>query len=388
MENINSALQNLSILSYGQKNDNILSNNKYRKNKIVIFILFIGQILSILFIFSLYIPTYYLPNNSFNFPILVKSLSFLLFGIICLIIKHSIKYPKGYFFLVIFFETQGYFFRILAENDYKQNSQKTRIVIFKYDYISIVLIFILVIIFSISNLKTYHYSCWHFLSIFISLIGIFLISYTFYINTNHLFELNIKNIIYLFISCLSYSISYIFQEINFKKENNISLFFIYQGIFSGLVLFIQSFILKEPDRFSFEQFNYKSIILVFAFIIIQLLYYLILPFFIKIVTSIFLTMSLGNSIVYIYFIFKIKEFQSINLKFLFFIIVGMILNFIALLIFAKLKIKKKIEEEDENLIEKINNNITISNNNDSNIDFGIEMQKQNLSYTQIKDLKN
>ena len=386
MENINSTLQKLSILSYGQNNDSIISKkSKYRKNKIVIFMLFIGQILSILFIFSLYIPTYYLPNSYFNFPILVKSLSFLIFGIIYFIIKHSIKYPKGYFFLVIFFESQGYYFRILAENDFKRRNQKATIVIFKYDYISIVLNFILVIFFSFPNLKTYQYSCWHFFSIFISLIGIVLISYTFYINTIHLFELNIKNIIYLVISCLSYSISFIFQEINFKKENNISLFFIYQGIFSGLILFIESFILKEPDRFSFEHFNYHSIILLSVFIIIQLLHYSILPFFIKSVTSIFLTMSLGNSIVYIYFIFKIKEFPSIKLKYLFFIIGGMILNFIGLFIFEKVKIKKMKDEEEENLIEKINsNNITILNNNDSLLDYGIELQKQNLSYIKIK----
>ncbi len=382
MENINSALNKLSILSYGQNNDNIISNNKYRKNKIVIFKLFIGQILSILFIFSLYIPTYYLPNSNFNFPILVKSLWFLIFGIICFIIKHSIKYPKGYFFLVIFFETQGYFFRILAENDFKQRNHNARIAIFKYDYISIGLNFILVFFFFLFNLKRYQYSCWHFFSIFISLIGIFLISYTYYINTTHLFELNIKNIIYLVISCLSYSISFIFQEINFKKEKDISLFFIYQGIFSGLVLFIESFILKEPDRFSFENFNYHSIILLSVFIIIQTLNYSILPFFIKSVTSIFLIMSLGNSFVYIYFIFKIKEFPSIKLKYLFFIIGGMILNFIGLFIFEKLKIKKKKDEDEENLMEKINSNptnsnITILDNNESLIDYGIEMQKKN-----------
>ncbi len=93
-------------------------------------------------------------------------------------------------------------------------------------------------------------------------------------------------------------------------------------------------------------------------------------------------MSLGNSFVYIYFIFKIKEFPSIKLKYLFFIIGGMILNFIGLFIFEKLKIKKKKDEDEENLMEKINsnptdNNITILDNNESLIDYGIEMQKKN-----------
>ena len=86
MESINKALEKLTIIP-SNIND-LISNNKYRKNKIVIFSLLIGQFLSLLYIFCLYIPTYYLPNYSFNFPILTKSLAFFVIGIFWLIIKH------------------------------------------------------------------------------------------------------------------------------------------------------------------------------------------------------------------------------------------------------------------------------------------------------------
>ncbi len=380
MESINKALEKLTIIP-SNIND-LISNNKYRKNKIVIFSLLIGQFLSLLYIFCLYIPTYYLPNYSFNFPILTKSLAFFVIGIFWLIIKHSIEYPKGYFFLIIFFETQGYFFRILAENDLRNNeSKKSKITtfrIFDYDYVSITLTGVFVILLSFYNLKKYQYYCWHFLSIFISFSGIILLCYTYHINIEHYFEekLTNKNLIYIIISCICYSISFMFQEINFKKGNDIYIFFIYQGIFSGLVFFIESFILKEPDYFSFKKIDKKIIILTSLYVVIHLLYYSILPFFLKKVTSIYLSMNLGNSIGYIYFIFFLQFFKNLNIKYLLFIFGGMLLNFIGLLIFEKVKIKKSKDDDEEN---EENNSKSKSENNEESMDFGIEMQRNNSS---------
>ena len=166
-----------------------------------------------------------------------------------------------------------------------------------------------------------------------------------------------------------------FQEINFKKGNDIYIFFIYQGIFSGLIFFIESFTLKEPDYFSFKKIDKKIIIFTSLYVVIHLLYYSILPFFLKKVTSIYLSMNLGNSIGYIYFIFFLQFFKNINIKYLLFIFGGMLLNFIGLLIFEKVKIKKTKDDEEN----ETNNSKSKSENNEETMDFGIEMQRKNSS---------
>ena len=86
-------------------------------------------------------------------------------------------------------------------------------------------------------------------------------------------------------------------------------------------------------------------------------------------------MNLGNSIGYIYFIFFLQFFKNINIKYLLFIFGGMLLNFIGLLIFEKVKIKKTKDDEEN----ETNNSKSKSENNEETMDFGIEMQRKNSS---------
>ena len=86
-------------------------------------------------------------------------------------------------------------------------------------------------------------------------------------------------------------------------------------------------------------------------------------------------MNLGNSIGYIYFIFFLQFFKNINIKYLLFIFGGMLLNFIGLLIFEKVKIKKTKDDEEN----ETNNSKSKSENNEEKMDFGIEMQVNNSS---------
>ena len=58
-----------------------------------------------------------------------------------------------------------------------------------------------------------------------------------------------------------------------------------------------------------------------------------------------------------------------------FIFGGMLLNFIGLLIFEKVKIKKTKDDEEN----ETNNSKSKSENNEETMDFGIEMQRKNSS---------
>ena len=362
-------------------------NNKYKRKSLVIFMLLvIGQGMSIL---NTLINSFTTKTFQYQYPILYYGGFYFIFFIIWMCINRKVTEPKRYYYLIILFETQSFFFDYLANYSYhsqlvlEENSKDNTTTVenitsnvialhlnnitieedmdakFKNSYPSyinfpmqFIFTFILFIIFMRNK---YYLRKRHYFSIFLGVVSVGLFSY-FYIHNyfrDSLLLFNdfktsskIKVIIFTLLSNILLSLSYILQEHFFKSGKEIYEFFPYKAFLSMIILGFESFCVGEFKFINKEIFTNKDIGLNFLyFCVINSIYLSVIPFLIKHITSVILMINYINYLFYYYFFYLNKKNFIQNYGLL--IVFGLVLNLLSFYIFVKFKAKKSYQNMKE-----------------------------------------
>ena len=347
-----------------------------RKAVMVFMVLFLGQITSLLNMFTYnYFPKFL----SCNYPLLFHSFFFAFFFIIWLLINRRFTEPKRYYYLIIFLETQSFFLRCLTNSIYQNksiihsddeeiinnttniqnitnNNNKNnyytlndQIEPYIPSYIRLPTSFLIIFVsFFIFLRKKYYFRKRHYFSLFIGFIGIFLIIYYYKYNYYEIFSAFYQNfklsskiqiIIYTSLSCIFISISFIIQENFFKSGKEIYEFFPYKGFISMLIFLLESFCIGEFKYLNKDLFTNKNVIIkFFIFLAMNGVYVSVIPFLIKQITSIMVGLNLMNYLFY-YYLFYLDKKLFMEKKTLY-LIAGVFLILVSFYVFMKFKINK------------------------------------------------
>ena len=397
------------------KNENNEDRKDKRKSLVVIMILIIGQTMSIL---NTLINNFTTKTFQYQYPILYYGGFYFVFFIVWMCINRKIKEPKRYYYLIILFESQSFFFDYLANYSYSsqynfleesiknETKNNTNLYIenntldinidkeFRNGYpsyinfpIQFTITFLLFLIFL---KKKYFLRKRHYFSLFLGIISVGLFTY-FYFHNYFKYSLSlfnkfkisskIKIIIFSILSNLLLSLSYILQEYFFKSGQEIYDFFPYKAFLSMIILGFESFCVGEFQFINKEIFKNNDITLNFVyFSLINIIYLSVIPFLIKHITSVMLTNNYINYLFYYYLFYLSKKQFLQNYGLL--IVFGPITNLLSFYIFVKYKIKKTYEDMKET-IEKTNIGSLLNhtskydiNKSDNNASTHVEMNIQ------------
>ena len=374
------------IPNKNENNEDRKDRKDKRKSLVVIMILIIGQTMSVL---NTLINNFATKTFQYQYPILYYGGFYFVFFIVWMCINRKIKEPKRYYYLIILFESQSFFFDYLANYSYSsqynfseesiknETQNNTNLYIenntldinidkeFRNGYpsyinfpIQFIITFLLFLIFL---KKKYYLRKRHYFSLFLGIISVGLFTYFYFHNyfkyslslfNNFKISSKIKIIIFSTLSNLLLSLSYILQEYFFKSGQEIYDFFPYKAFLSMIILGFESFCVGEFQFINKEIFKNNDITLNFVyFSLINIIYLSVIPFLIKHITSVMLTINYINYLFY-YYIFYLSKKQFLQ-NYGLLIVFGPITNLLSFYIFVKYKIKKTFEDMKET-IEKTN----------------------------------
>ena len=248
------------------------SREESNKSKIIkiIFIILLGQLLTILYTFNNYLLKEI--KASFNFPILFNSFYFFCFGFFWLIFQHRFSKVNLCNIFIIILHSQYIFFYNTPYND--QNLASI------FYLICIIFTFIFNFFF-FSKIKN---SILHLIGIFMVLSGIFYIYYfTDSSKINYLKEIkeHITTVIFIIISSICFSLSILLIQKYLKKSDILEFYPLY-GILEGIILLFQSFIFKEPINFiQKKEIEFRILGLIIIFIICSSFLIGLFPYYIQ-----------------------------------------------------------------------------------------------------------
>ena len=390
------------------QNESKTETKDERKTLVIIMIMIIGQTMCIL---NTLINNFTMQTFKIAYPLLYSGGFFFLFFIVWMCINRKITSPKRYYYLIVFLETQSFFFDYLANYSYTfqielisnnkdnnaQSSAKETLfeltdetIVDKINeidpdnkfinsypaYIYFPIQFILTfLIFIFFMRKRYYLQKRHYFSLFIGIISVVLFTCFYYINyfkkslnlfNNFETSSKIKVIIFSFLSNILLSLSYISQEHFFKSGKEIYEFFPYKAFLSMLILAFESFCVGEFRFINRQIFSNKEIIINFVyFCVINAIYLSVIPFLIKHITSIILVTNYINYLFYYYMIYLSKD--NFIKKYGLLLVFGLALNLLSFYIFVKYRAKKSsnnLKEEIERA--SIGSLLNTSNNYDIN----------------------
>lgn len=336
--------QDIDKISYNSYVSIDNSNEKNAKQKltrdtiIVLFTIILGQILSMLSVSSHHL-CFNLLMQTINVPCIFYALFYLLFGLIWLCInKCSYSKPKKYYFLLLFFESQGLYMKVLAISYFAFDS------IFLFYFLSSIWTFILKFIL----IKNYKYNLNHYLAVAISFLGGFItIIGIFHESNKQMFynfvSKNVYGLIFIILSSIVSSISIVLQEILFKNGKEIYDYFAFSGPIIGLILFIESFITSETYNFKFNYFTLGSIFYLIGFLVINMIFHSVSPFFIKHNTAVMYSFTLLCNIFYLYCIQLLFFYGKENE--MWYYICGVLLTLLGIIFYGKNKCLKVSQDE-------------------------------------------
>jgi drug/metabolite transporter (DMT)-like permease len=261
--------------------------------------------------------------------------------------------PKYYYFLILFFDTQTNFFKILAltKGD------------LSYPYVinssSILFIALLTYFF----IKKYKYTWKHFLATFLCIFGTILAFYGVLKGKDIQTELeeNYYGFIFALISAICFTLTIIFMEIHFKNGKDIYDFFPYLGVFGTLIVFIESIIYFEINNLVLLQnfsIDLKHILFVLLFMVISLAIGTMVPFYIKRYSASIYNFFMVSQIFWSY-IFKLIFDKKTEVSFHFYIGFSIILG--STILFSIFKLKKITKKSDKNVsLQNMNINLISS----------------------------
>ena len=282
-------------------------------------------------------------NYNLPFPVILNFCYYLTFGITWLIIKRKLTQIKIYYILIILFDTQSNFLKILAFSKGQ----------FNYPFIiggsSILFSWLFTWIF----IKKYKYTIWHILGILLSFSGVIV---TFYGALNigeDIFEEFIKNyqfFLFSLVSSICFSISTVLMEANFESGNDIYEFFPWQGLLGSFILIIESFAFSEPMniivRFRDFSVNYFFLVFLFGFIILFFIFGVIMPFYIRRHSASLLNISLVSQIFWAFVLDVIIIKKAAN-NYFYYLGFGIILGGIILFSLFRVEIVKQVIKTNE-----------------------------------------
>ena len=250
------------------------SREESNKSKIIkiIFIILLGQLLTILYTFNNYLLKEI--KAPFNFPILFYSFYFLCFGFFWLIFLHRFSKVNLYNIFIIILHSQYIFFYNTPYNDNDQNLSSI------FYLICIIFTFIFNFFF-FSKIKN---SILHLIGIFMVLSGIFYIYFfTDSSKIDYLKEIkeHITTVIFIIISSICFSLSILLIQKYLKKSDILEFYPLY-GILEGIILLFQSFIFKEPINFiQKKEIEFRILGLIIIFIISSSFLIGLFPYYIQ-----------------------------------------------------------------------------------------------------------
>lgn len=281
---------------------------------------------------------YYLP-----FPVILNFCYYLTFGITWLIVKRKLSQIKIYYILIIIFDTQSNFLKILAFSKGQ----------FNYPFIiggsSILFSWLFTWVF----IKKYKYTLWHIFGILLSFSGVIV---TFYgaLNTGEdILEEFINNyqfFLFSLVSSICFSISTVLMEANFESGNDIYEFYPWQGLLGSFILIIESFAFSEPMdiivKFRDYSVNYFFLLFLFIFIILFFIFGVVMPFYIRRHSASLLNISLVSQIFWAFVLDAIIMKKAAN-NYFYYLGFGIILCGIILFALFKVEVVKQAVKSNE-----------------------------------------
>lgn len=194
------------------------NNSEFKDPRKICYIISLGEIIAILSVGSGEINNKASENTYKHYIIIFSLIYYLSFGFFWIIFNHGMVKPKFYYFLILFFDTQTNFFKILALSASDLS----------YQYIinssSILFIALLTYIF----IKKYKYTWKHFLAIFLCFCGTILSFYGVLKGKSSIInELtnNFYGFIFSIVSAMCFTFTIVCMEIYFNTGKEIYIIF-------------------------------------------------------------------------------------------------------------------------------------------------------------------
>ena len=326
-------------------NDSSFYSN-FSNPRTICYIITLGEVIALLSVSSGKISNEVSGNEHRHYATVLNFIYYLSFGLFWFIFNHGFSKPKGCYFLILFFDTQTNFFKILAltKGD------------LSYPYIinssSILFIALLTYIF----IKKYKYTWKHFLATFLCFFGTILSFYGVLKGKSSIMgELkdNFYGFIFSIISAFFFTFTIVCIEIYFKKGKEIYNFFPYLGFFGTLIIAIESIIyFKITNKVIIKNFSIDLVHLMYAllFIIISVALGTMVPFYIKRYSCSMYNFFMVSQIFWSY-IFNIIFEKENRVRFHFYI--GFIIILGSIVLFSVFKLKR-VEQNKSSNFQSIN----------------------------------
>ena len=317
-----------SVNSLEEKNN---SESIFSKIKKTLFIVLLGQILTIIYSINEYLFKEIIEN--FKFPILFNSFYFIIFGIFWIIFQHGFSKIQLSNLIIIIFYSQNIFFKSIIK--YKEFP-------FDISYIYFPLTIFFTIILNFFYFSKIQNSLFHFIGIIIVIIGISYLYYFIEYNIDDLKQIKAHfiSLLFIIISSLFFSATIILIQ-KFLKKSEIKNFFTYLGIIGGLILFSESFIYIEPINYQKKKIiEFRLLYLILLLIFNSSIFIGIYPYFIKSTSAGIFNINLCTYIFW-YFILELIFGKQSNFHYY----IGFIIIFFGISIFSIITSKNKLKKD-------------------------------------------
>ena len=309
-------------------------NSKTNYTKIILGLL-IGQLLSILSVLNGLCSQYLETKRNLVIPLLLTTSYYFLLFITWIIITREIHKPKLIYIILTIIDSQANFINVYTFS----------LIQFEYPFIinfsSSIWTFLLTIIF----IKKYKYKPLHYISIFISFIGILLAMF----GTLHsLWDIssiftNTKGLLLCLLTSVLYASSVVLQEIYLDENESIYNYFPWFGIIGTIITFCESFVFGELNK-AIDYKVYYDIYNVMAFVsfgVILVTFTSISPFFIKKFSALMFNIGLASTVFWSYIGNVIMNTETVGEKNVFYFIGFAIIVFgLVMFYYREVEIKK------------------------------------------------
>ena len=317
--------------SISSENSNNLSD--FSNPRKIFYIILLGEIIAILSVSSGEISN---KIRKKHYGTVLCFIYYLSFGLFWITFNHGFAKPKYYYFLIILFDTQTNFFKILALTDGDLS----------YPYIinssSILFIALLTYFF----IKKYKYTWKHFLATFLCISGTILAFYGALKGEGKKIHDILEDFFFSLISAICFTLTIIFMEIYFNKGIEIYNFFPYLGVCGILIVSIESIIYFKIKNLAILQnftVDLKHILFTFLFMVISVAIGTMVPFYIKRYSASIYNFFMVSQIFWSY-IFKLIFDKAIKVSFHFYIGFSIILG--STILFSIFKLKRITKKND------------------------------------------
>ena len=322
-------------------------NKDKRDTVVALIILILGQTLSLISvsIWYLFYQVIIVDTNK-KIGCIYVGIFYIIFGCIWLLInKCQLSLSSKYAYLLVLFESQSIFLRILAIQQWNISNEY----IFQLVFFSPFIVFLIKrFYFNEKRLTSYHY-----FMLFLEIISMILFSIgSFYDENSSLFTVKVLPLYgSVILECLFYAL----LEHKVNSNNDIYKYFPF-SLFIGTILVIEGMILKEYSNFSIKILNWDNMFYIVMLLLLKMVYNALSPFFIRYNDSILFTLNLSSNCVYWFFIKMIFDNRNYLNGVCFYL--GLLGMMISLFVFEKIRLlkNKRFYDKHKEAIKNLNPN--------------------------------